>query len=216
MVNSSGRGSEPRRPAYPGTPGAASPRDSWFAASQVTGEQPASHAPPPAGAGGTERSPVTRSPRDPLRTVLVGAAAILIVISVIIMIAVLAAGPSMAVIHIPRPAAGPPWWFSLHPSTPVVTFALWAAAGTGGLGVIAGLIAAARGARFPARSVAIFSFLVIGILTVLPAGGSTDVISYAANGRMAVIGHSPYVETPEQLKSSGDPIGQYIPPSWSN
>ncbi len=76
----------------------------------------------------------------------------------------------MAVIHIPRPGAGPPWWFSLHPSTPLVTFALWAAAGTGGLGVIAGLIAAARGARFPARSVAIFSFLVIGILTVLPAG----------------------------------------------
>ena len=97
-----------------------------------------------------------------------------------------------------------------------MTFALWAAAGTGGLGVIAGLIAAARGARFPARSVAIFSFLVIGILTVLPVGGSTDVISYAANGRMAVIGHSPYVQTPEQLKNSGDPIGQYIPPSWSN
>ena len=216
MVSSSGRDSEPRRPAYPGTPRAASPRDSWFAASPVTGEQPASHAPPPPAAGGTERSPVTRSPRDRLRTVLVGAAAILIVISVIIMIAVLAAGPSMAVIHIPRPAAGPPWWFSLHPSTPVVTFALWAAAGTGGLGVIAGLIAAARGARFPARSVAILSFLVIGILTVLPAGGSTDVLSYAANGRMAATGHSPYVETPGQLKNSGDPIGQYIPPSWRN
>ncbi len=224
MVSSSGRDSEPRRPAYPGTAGAASPRDSWFAASPVTGEQPASHPPPPPAAGGTELSPVTggaerapvRPPHDRLRTVLVGAAAILIVISVIIMIAVLAAGPSMAVIHVPRPAAGPPWWFSLHPSTPVVTFALWAAAGTGGLGVIAGLIAAARGARFPARSVAIFSFLVIGILTVLPVGGSTDVISYAANGRMAVIGHSPYVQTPEQLKNSGDPIGQYIPPSWSN
>ena len=129
MVSSSGRDSEPRRPAYPGTPRAASPRDSWFAASPVTGEQPASHAPPPPAAGGTERSPVTRSPRDRLRTVLVGAAAILIIISVIIMIAVLAAGPSMAVIRIPRPAAGPPWWFSLHPSTPLVTFALWAAAG---------------------------------------------------------------------------------------
>ena len=53
----------------------------------------------------------------------------------------------MAVIRIPRPGAGPPWWFSLHPSIALVTFALWAAAGTGGLGVIAGLIAAARGAR---------------------------------------------------------------------
>ncbi len=217
MVSSSGRGSEPPRPAYPGTPGppgAASRRDSWFAASPVTGEQPASHAAPSPAAGGTDRSLVTRPPRDRLRTALAGTAAILIVLSVLIMIAVLAAGPSMAVIRIPGPGAGPPWWFSLHPSIALVTFALWAAAGTGGLGVIAGLIAAARGARLPARSVAIFSFLVIGILTVLPAGGSTDVLSYAANGRMAVLGHSPYVETPQQLMNSGDPIGQWIPTAW--
>ncbi len=192
----------------------ASPRAAWFAASPVTGEQPTVYAPEPSADGPVTRGSGSGRGCDRLRPVLVGAAAILIVISVIIMIAVLAAGPSLAVVHIPRPRSGPPWWFSLHPSIPLVTVALWAAIGTRGLGVIAGLIAAARGARFPARSVAVFSFLVIGILTVLPAGGSTDVVSYAANGRMAATGHSPYVETPLQLKNSGDPIGQWIPPSW--
>ena len=130
------------------------------------------------------------------------------------MIAVLTAGPSMAVIHIPRPAAGPPWWLSLNPSIPLVTFALWVAAGTGGLGIFAGLFTVARGARPSARAIIVFSFLIVGILTVLPAGGSTDIVSYAANGRMAATGHSPYVMTPLQLKESGDPIGQWIPPSW--
>ena len=131
------------------------------------------------------------------------------------MIAVLSAGPSMAVIHMPRPAAGPPWWFSLHPSIPLVTFALWTAAGTGGArGHRGPLRRGARRAALRRARIIVFSFLVVAILTVLPAGGSTDVLSYAANGRMAATGHSPYVMTPLELKNSGDPIGQWIPPSW--
>jgi hypothetical protein len=56
---------------------------------------------------------------------------------------------------------------------------------------------------------------------VLPPAGSTDSISYAASGRMAVTGHSPYVMTPLELARSGDPVGQQIPfgeiPStWTN
>ena len=214
MVSSSGRGSDPSRSAYPGTDGPASPQQLWSAASQVGAPQHANNVPRrPAGQPGRAAA-VTERPRDWLRLVAAWIAAILIVISVGIMIAVLVAGPSMAVIHIPRPASGPPWWLSLNPSIPLVTFALWVAAGTGGLGIFTGLFAAARGARPPMRAIIVFSFLIIGILTVLPAGGSTDVVSYAANGRMAATGHSPYVMTPLQLKESGDPIGQWIPPSW--
>ena len=213
MVSSSGRGSEPPRSAYPGTGRPASAQQLW-STSQVGAPQRANNATRrPASQPGPEAA-VRERPRDWLRLVAAWIAAILIVISVGIMIAVLIAGPSMAVIHIPRPAAGPPWWLSLNPSIPLVTFALWVAAGTGGLGIFTGLFAVARGARPSARAIIVFSFLIVGILTVLPAGGSTDVVSYAANGRMAATGHSPYVMTPLQLKESGDPIGQWIPPSW--
>jgi hypothetical protein len=78
-------------------------------------------------------------------------------------------------------------------------------------GVIAGLVAVARGARPPVRAVMAAAFLAVAVVTVLPSVGSTDAISYAANGRMAVIGHSPYVMTPLQLRRSGDPIGRQIP-----
>jgi hypothetical protein len=222
MASSVASGSKPSRSAYPGASSVSSTRPASATSTserpnpedpaQDTPGDPARPADGPPGASATAAR--YRPARDRLTLVLAWTAAILIVISVAIMIAVLAAGPSMAVIRVPMPAAGPPWWFSLHPSTPLVTFALWTAAGTGGAGVIAGLIAVARGARPSARALIVSSFLAVAILTVLPAGGSTDVLSYAANGRMAATGHSPYVMTPLELKNSGDPIGQWIPPSW--
>ena len=92
-----------------------------------------------------------------------------------------------------------------------MTVSLWAAMVLGCAGVIAGLVAVARGARPPVRAVIAAAFLAVAVVTVLPPAGSTDAISYAANGRMAVIGHSPYVMTPLQLQRSGDPIGRQIP-----
>ena len=233
MASSLGTGSEPSRSAYPGASGISSPEPPSATGTSVRPqtEETAGDAPgtPLRPADGPAAAPAAaarsrpaalsrpehnRPERDWLGLVLAWTAAILIVISVAIMIAVLAAGPSMAVIHVPRPVTGPPWWFSLHPSIPLVTFALWTAAGAGGAGVITGLVAVVRGARPSARALIVFSFLVVAILTVLPAGGSTDVLSYAANGRMAATGHSPYVMTPLELKNSGDPIGQWIPSAW--
>ena len=71
------------------------------------------------------------------------------------------------------------------------------------------------------RPILVAAFGVVAVLTVLPPAGSTDSISYAASGRTAVIGHSPYVLTPRQLQQSGDPVGRQIPsreipPSWMN
>jgi hypothetical protein len=122
-----------------------------------------------------------------------------------------AAGPNVSVPLMPRAAGGPPWWHALHLTATFVTGSLWAAMALGCAGVIAGLVAVARGARPPVRAVIAAAFLAVAVVTVLPAAGSTDAISYAANGRMAVIGHSPYVMTPLQLRHIGDPIGQQIP-----
>ena len=144
-------------------------------------------------------------------TRLIGAlAAAAIAASILIIITISAAGPNVSVPVMLR-AAGPPWWHALHLTATLVTVALWVALALGCAGVIAGLVAVARGARPPVRAVMAAAFLALAVVTVLPPAGSTDAISYAANGRMAVIGHSPYVMTPLQLRHSGDPIGQQIP-----
>src|SRR5579863_5496685 len=134
-----------------------------------------------------------------------------IVASVLIMIVVSAAGPNVSVPLLPATSGPPWWWHALHLTATLVTVSLWAAMVLACAGVIAGLVAVHRGARPPVRAVLAFSFLAVAVLTVLPAAGSTDAISYAADGRMAVIGHSPYVMTPLQLRRSGDPIGRQIP-----
>jgi hypothetical protein len=160
--------------------------------------------------GETRRPPAP----DRLRRALGWVAVAGIVVSVLVMVAVSVAGPSLSVVNMPRPAAGPPWWIYLHPGAAKLTFALWGAVAVGGLGVIAGLMAVSRGARPPVRIIVACAALAVGVLTVLPAAGSTDILDYAANGRMAATGHSPYVETPLELKNSGDPVGRWIPATW--
>jgi alpha-1,6-mannosyltransferase len=140
--------------------------------------------------------------------------------AILIMIILSAAGPNATVPAMPR-AGRLPWWHGLHLTTTVVTVSLWAAMALGGAGVLAGLAAVARGARPPVRPVLAAAFLVVTVLTVLPSAGSTDSISYAASGRTAATGHSPYVMTPRQLQQSGDPVGRQIPSaqipsSWMN
>jgi hypothetical protein len=177
------------------------------------------------GAEGTSVSPGARpasrrAPGSRELTRLTGwLAAAAIVTSTLIMILISAAGPSVSVPSLR--ASGLPWWHSLHLTATFVTVSLWAAMVLGCAGVIAGLIAVARGARPPVRPVIAFAFLAVVVLTVLAPVGSTDSISYAASGRIAVIGHSPYVMTPLQLERIGDPVGNQIPfreiPStWTN
>jgi hypothetical protein len=159
--------------------------------------------------GRDERTSPSGSPE---LTRLLGALAVAaIAASMLIIIVISAAGPNVSVPLMPRAGGGPPWWHALHLTATFVTGSLWAAMVLGCAGVIAGLVAVARGARPPVRAVIAAAFLAVAVVTVLPPAGSTDAISYAANGRMAVIGHSPYVMTPLQLRRSGDPIGRQIP-----
>ena len=160
-------------------------------------------------------------PGSPELTRLIGwLAAAAIAVSTLVMIVISAAGPNVSVPAMRR-AGGPPWWHALHLTATFVTVSLWAAMVLGCAGVIAGLVAVARGARPPVRPVIAAAFLAVVVLTVLPPAGSTDSISYAAGGRTAVIGHSPYVMTPLQLERTGDPVGRQIPfgeipSSWAN
>jgi len=167
-----------------------------------TGTPPLAHP----GAAGPPRSGVTRG--------LIWASGIGIGTAILIMIGVSTTRRSMAVPLMPWPPGFPPLEFSGRLPPMLVYLALWAAALLGGGGVIAGLAALARGARFPARPLLAASFVAVAALTVLQPAGSTDTLSYASYGRIAAIGHNPYLMTPNQLRLIGDPVGQLANQVW--
>jgi hypothetical protein len=53
----------------------------------------------------------------------------------------------------------------------------------------------ARGARYPAWLLLAGGLVAVAAFTVLPPAGSTDALSYATFGRIAALGHNPYVMT---------------------
>jgi hypothetical protein len=113
------------------------------------------------------------------------------------------------------PADGPPFEItSLHLTLAFATYALWLSAIIGGLGLAAGLIAVRRGARPSVRAILLAAGLVVAILTVLPPVGSTDSLDYMAFGRMVVLGHSPYVMVPIDLRQIHDVVARSIPWEW--
>jgi hypothetical protein len=146
-------------------------------------------------------------------------AAAAIVASVLLMIAITVAGPSPVVPEIPRTWPVPPLWFPLYPSQLTATAIIYAAMVLGAAGVGCGLVAVRRGARPGPRllvAAAAGAAATVAVLTVLPPAGSTDSLSYAAYGRIAALGHNPYVMTPAQLRRSGDPVGMQAPHNWQN
>jgi len=151
----------------------------------------------------------------PSSTRLLGwAAAGCIGAAILTFIVISAAGPSAAVVTMPAPAFGPPWWFSLHFTPETVTIALWAATLAGGAGTAAGLAAIANGARPAPRLLLGLALAAVAALTVLPPAGSSDALDYAVYGRSVVIGRNPYVTTPAELRHAGDPIGKSAPAAW--
>jgi hypothetical protein len=136
--------------------------------------------------------------------------------SILIMIVASAARPSATVPPMPRPAGPLPAGFPVRLPDLVVTLGLWAAAVLGGGGVIAGLAAVSRGARYPAWLLISAAAAAVAALTLLPPAGSTDTLSYATYGRIALLGHNPYLMTPQQLDRTGDPIGRLAHLIWRN
>jgi len=141
---------------------------------------------------------------------LVWTAAACITVSLLVMIGVSIAGPSISVpamAHAPNGA--PPWWVSVE------LFVMWGTAVVAAIGVGAGLLAVARGARPPVRPMLVASFIVIAAFAFTPAAGTTDTQSYAIDGNMVVLRHSPYVYTPAQMVRLGDKLAVGSPPTWA-
>jgi hypothetical protein len=145
---------------------------------------------------------------------LAGAAIAAIVVSLLIMIGAAVVRNSWEHPYIALPAQGPPWGLSRHLSIVSVSEAMWAAAILGGGGVAAGLAAIARGARPPARLLLLIGLVATVAFVVLLPAGSDDALYEATYGRIAVLGHSPYLMTPQQLVAMHDPVALNTPLTW--
>jgi hypothetical protein len=136
--------------------------------------------------------------------------------SVALLVLVGLLGPSAAEPEIGTAAGWPPYFWRARPADLTVAAATWAAVVLGGAGVAAGLIAVRRGWRPRPRRLIICSVLAVVALTLTPPLGSNDILDYAVYGRIAALGHSPYVMTPAQLRRSGDPVGAVAPVPWQH
>jgi alpha-1,6-mannosyltransferase len=125
-------------------------------------------------------------------------------------------GPSAAVARIPADLPWPSWFILVRPSLELVSKLMWLTVGLGAVSLVAGLAAVRRGWRPRPRLLVLGSVVAVALLTVLPPMGSADMLDYAVFGRIAALGHSPYIMTPGQLKASGDPIGAIAVPGYQD
>lgn len=133
-------------------------------------------------------------------------------ISIGFMIASGVAGPRTGSAALPPAPPWPPWFVHVYPSAALWSIFLWLSELLGLCGLVVGLIAAKRGWR--PKHLIMGSVIAIIALMVIPPVNNGDPLMYAAFGRITVLGHSPYVMTPGQLRSSGDPVGAVVPPLY--
>ncbi len=132
------------------------------------------------------------------------------IVSFVLTCTVALLGPSLSEPALPGAAGQPPWSFGAHPS-PYLAVAL---SGAGIVAAVTGLTFSLKainlGWSVPARPVLIAGIAGAILLALLPPFGSSDHLSYAAYGRMAITGHNPFTTTPAALARLGDPVGRAV------
>jgi len=173
----------------------------------------------PNATGATTGSPAAGpvSPRADQNRVLTWLAGAAIAVSILVMIGMSAIRDSWSYPPAPSSGAAPPWDLrSLHISAAAASITLWLAAAVGAAGVVAGLLAVRRGARPSLRALLIAAGVGVAALAVLPPAGSSDAFDYAAYGRIAALGHSPYLMAPYHLRLAHNLFARSIPVTWQH
>jgi hypothetical protein len=134
--------------------------------------------------------------------------------SVLVFAALVATGDRAIVADIGP--AGP--FADIHHTVPLGLMRLgsWFATLAGGASLLAGLAAARRGWRPSPRLVLAACAVATAAFVIVAPAASVDVQNYAEYGRMVVLGHNPYVMTPEDLYRLGDPVGLLRPGPWQD
>jgi hypothetical protein len=163
------------------------------------------------GTAGIEQAARGGQPGQPARISRIGRAGLAACgLSVALTFTVAVLGPSLMEPPLPGRAGQPPWSVSAHPS-PYLVVALTAAAllaGTAGLALA--LWAGRHGWGIRPGLLLAAGIVAAVALALVPPFGSSDHLSYAAYGRMAVTAHNPYATTPAQLARLGDPVGAAV------
>lgn len=145
---------------------------------------------------------VDRAARLGQRALLLSAASFGLVVLVGLM------GPSAVAVALPqRVAWHPPFWLTLQPSPWLVVGLVLVAIGSGALGVHLALRALAAGWRPAIGRLVGFGVGGVSAVALVPPMSSGDVLMYAAYGRVAALGYSPYVSSPADVLRLGyDPV----------
>ncbi|HEV2087363.1 MAG TPA: polyprenol phosphomannose-dependent alpha 1,6 mannosyltransferase MptB [Cryptosporangiaceae bacterium] len=125
-------------------------------------------------------------------------------------------GPSVVAVTLPqREAWHPPYWFDVHPSPWLVVGLVFAALVCGAVGVHLGLRALAAGWQPRLRQLVGLGVGGVGAVALVPPMGSGDILMYAAYGRIAALGESPYVTAPADVSRTGyDPVASATELPW--
>jgi hypothetical protein len=138
-----------------------------------------------------------------------------IVLSCTLLVGTAALGDSAAVPG-PGPARPwPPWDLGAGPPSWSVSLLLLGGWGTGGVALLLGLRALARGALAPAR-LPVLTALALLAMVLVPPLGSADHLSYLAYGRIAAEGDDPYLVAPADWRSGTDPVAGAVQPPWEH
>ena len=140
------------------------------------------------------------------------AGAIGVSISLMVVLGIL--GSRAAMVTFTAAPPWPPWFFHMHLTPILWSVTLWLVELLGGAGLVFGLLAVRRGWRPRVQRLIVASVLAVMALMVIPPVDNGDLTLYAAFGRIAVLGHSPYIMTPGQLRSSGDAVGADLAPDY--
>jgi hypothetical protein len=139
-------------------------------------------------------------------------AAIISAAGITLLAVVMLLGPSAAV---PRLGPGGPMWsLQVRPSAATVIALERMGLLLGAIGVALGLAAVRRGWRPSAHLLVGAGAAAAALFMFLPPAGSIDVLNYAIYGRIAYLGHNPYLMRPAELYRAGDPVGLYAPANW--
>ncbi len=137
-----------------------------------------------------------------------GLIAIAVSIAATFTVAVL--GPSVMEPALPGAAGQPPWAFAAHPAAGLTAGLAAVALAAGALGMGLCLSALHRGWTLRPQPVLLAGLVAAAALALVPPFGSSDHLSYAAYGRMAVTGRDPYTTTPAMLARLGDPVARAV------
>ena len=153
---------------------------------------------------------------------------VLAAVSVVLLLAVGAAGDSSATPGLGRRTVTPPWDLAAalgrtatDGSAPLaspwlVTAALALAYLCGAGAVWLGLRAVRDGAGPPARRVLLAGGAAALLLTLVPPVGSADHLSYVAYGRITAAGDDSYAIAPIDWRGGTDPVAGAVQPPWQH